>query len=101
MVTSSFILLELADGLSRAGDRKLCAEFLHDLKANGSMRVVEVSESLLWRGFDLYARRQDKEWSLTDCTSFVIMEDENITEALTGDRHFEQAGFSALFIRTA
>ena len=42
------------------------------------------------------ADRHDKDWSLTDCISFVVMEDQRITDALTGDRHFEQAGFKAL-----
>jgi len=45
---------------------------------------------------DLFAQRQDKDWSLTDCLSFVVMQDEGITQALTGDKHFEQAGFTAL-----
>jgi hypothetical protein len=40
--------------------------------------------------------RRDKDWPLTDCISFVVMADEEITDALTGDRHFEQAGFVAL-----
>jgi hypothetical protein len=47
-------------------------------------------------GTDLYSRRSDKEWSLTDCISFVVMQEQGIGEALTGDRHFEQAGFRAL-----
>lgn len=45
---------------------------------------------------DLYRARPDKEWSLTDCTSFVVMNECGLTDALTGDRHFEQAGFKAL-----
>jgi hypothetical protein len=44
----------------------------------------------------LYDARPDKDWSLTDCISFVVMGDERLTEALTGDRHFVQAGFVAL-----
>jgi len=47
-------------------------------------------------GIQLYASREDKEWSLTDCISFFVMQREAITEALTGDHHFEQAGFVAL-----
>lgn len=44
------------------------------------------------------ATRPDKDWSLTDCTSFVVMQDAGINEALTGDRHFEQAGFKTLLL---
>lgn len=44
----------------------------------------------------LYAARLDKGWSLTDCISFVVMQQHGIREALTGDRHFAQAGFVAL-----
>ena len=47
-------------------------------------------------GVRLYVARPDKDWSLTDCISFVVMRERGITEALTGDRHFEQAGFVAL-----
>jgi predicted nucleic acid-binding protein len=43
-----------------------------------------------------YAARPDKDWTLTDCISFVVMEDEGITDALTGDQHFVQAGFKVL-----
>jgi len=48
---------------------------------------------------DLYRRRQDKDWSLTDCISFVVMADEGLTESLTADRHFEQAGFARCWCR--
>lgn len=48
------------------------------------------------RSIKLYASRPDKQWSLTDCISFEVMRREGITEALTGDHHFEQAGFVAL-----
>ena len=48
------------------------------------------------KGVGLYAARPDKDWSLTDCISFVVMQEHGITDALTGDHHFEQAGFKAL-----
>jgi predicted nucleic acid-binding protein len=47
------------------------------------------------RGLELYEQRPDKKWSLTDCISFVVMKDEGLQEALTGDEHFQQAGFAA------
>jgi predicted nucleic acid-binding protein len=58
--------------------------------------VVPPSTELFEAGIDLYSRRPDKEWSLTDCISFVVMQERGITEALTGDYHFVQAGFSIL-----
>lgn len=48
------------------------------------------------QGIELYSQRPDKNWSLTDCISFQVMKSFGITEALTGDHHFEQAGFVAL-----
>jgi uncharacterized protein len=48
---------------------------------------------LLWQ---LLASRQDKAWSLVDCSSFVTMQQNKITEALTNDHHFEQTGFIRL-----
>ena len=60
---------------------------------------IECIECLreLWRsGIELYEQRPDKNWSLTDCISFVVMERAGVSEALTGDHHFEQAGFVAL-----
>ena len=55
-----------------------------------------MSSELFQRGLLLYQERKDKEWQLTDCISFVVMKDEGVKEALTGDRHFDQAGFTAL-----
>jgi hypothetical protein len=57
---------------------------------------VPASEEVFERGLGLYRSRPDKEWSLTDCISFVVMQEQGIGEALTADRHFTQAGFVAL-----
>ena len=65
------------------------------MRASPRTRIIPLDSRLLQRGLDLLARRADKNWSLTDCISFVVMEEEGIQEALTIDRHFEQAGFKA------
>jgi hypothetical protein len=57
---------------------------------------VPASRELFDSGWALYQDRPDKDWSLTDCISFVAMRERGIIEALTGDHHFEQAGFRAL-----
>ena len=58
--------------------------------------MVWSERSLFEAGLRLYASRRDTEWSLTDCISFVVMKQHNLTEALTADHHFEQAGFIPL-----
>lgn len=60
------------------------------------MKIIRLTPALLDRGIQRFRDRPDKDWPLTDCVSFVVMEDEGIREALTGDQHFEQAGFTAL-----
>ena len=77
-------------------ERMAAADFTQRLRKAPNTRIVPATEELLWRGFALYRSREDKEWSLTDCISFIVMADEALTEALTGDHHFTQAGFTAL-----
>ena len=59
-------------------------------------RVLSSSPQLYAAGLNLYRRRRDKLWQLTDCISFAVMKEQHVREALTGDQHFEQAGFTAL-----
>ena len=96
IVTTEFILLELGNACARAEDHGDFLALLAGIRASPRTRVVPLDSRLLQRGLDLFANRPDKNWSLTDCISFVVMQDEGLTEALTGDSHFEQAGFKAL-----
>ena len=97
IVTTEFVLLELADGMARPPARETFVRTCNLLRADPRVQIVEASTELWERGRELYANRPDKEWSLTHCTSFVVMTDRGITDALTGDRHFfQQAGFVAL-----
>lgn len=97
IVTTRWVLAETADAMCRGKTRQMTAGFLMELESDPDTIVVKHSEDLYHRGLKLYAERPDKEWSLTDCISFVVMEEHGITDALTGDRHFEQAGFKAVF----
>lgn len=67
-----------------------------DLRVNSSVAIIDANAHNFDAGFQLYAARSDKQWSFVDCTSFAIMQSEGIVEALTGDHHFEQAGFTLL-----
>jgi predicted nucleic acid-binding protein len=96
LLTTAWVLTEWADGMAAPGRRRSVLPFLQSLRADPLLTIVPPSADLFDRGLDLYDQRPDKEWSLTDCISFVVMQDHGITEALTGDHHFEQAGFVAL-----
>jgi predicted nucleic acid-binding protein len=96
LVTTCWVLTEVADALSAPKNRQSALELISNLRRNPAVEVLSPDLDLFDRGLDLYARRADKEWSLTDCISFVVMSDRGLTDALTGDHHFEQAGFRAL-----
>ena len=97
-VTTTAVLLEVADAMTAPVWRGVCATFLEELPKQSGTSVRSLDEDLWKRGLELYGSRSDKDWSLTDCISFVVMKDEGLEEALTGDWHFEQAGFKALLV---
>ena len=86
----------MADGLARSANRNVFRRLLVNLHANPANHVIPTSDELFEKGVTLYDARPDKRWSLTDCISFVVMGERGIREALTGDHHDEQAGFTAL-----
>jgi predicted nucleic acid-binding protein len=92
------ILLEIGDGYARVGRRAKGIALLDRLLNEERYRVFPLTESLLQRGLELYFAHADKDWGLTDCVSFSLMAEERISEALTADGHFRQAGFTALLL---
>ena len=95
-VTTSWVLIELADAMHLPRDRTLASHFIDRLRTAEKSHIVPASEEQLQRGLALYTSRPDKAWSPTDCLSFIVMADERLTQALTGDHHFTQAGYLAL-----
>ena len=96
VVTTEWVLTDLADGLAKYGTRRVFKLVYDDLVADPATKIVGSSDELWKQGRLMYESRPDKQWSLTDCLSFVVMERQRIGEALTGDHHSEQAGFVAL-----
>lgn len=68
---------------------------------NSQHLCSSVDTTLLKRALQLYTARADKTWGLTDCISFVVMQDQKLTEAITADQHFVQAGYRALLLINA
>jgi len=96
LVTTRAVLLEIGNALSKQRYRSAAIQLLNAVEADSDVEIVPLSERLYARAFKLYRERPDKEWGLTDCISFAVMDERGLTEALTADEHFRQAGFRVL-----
>jgi predicted nucleic acid-binding protein len=91
LVTTEYVLAEVGDAMATSRLRQAFPRALRRLRSEPAVEIVPGSTGLFQRGVQRYEDRPDKQWSLTDCISFAVMEERGIREALTGDRHFEQA----------
>lgn len=89
------IFVEVGNALS-AFNRSGAIQFIEQCYTTANIKVVTINTTLLENALALYQSRPDKMWGLTDCISFVVMEQQNLHIALTSDQHFVQAGFIAL-----
>jgi predicted nucleic acid-binding protein len=96
VITTQAILLEIGNAFSRRRHRAAAVRVLDALEADPNGGIVVLSAQLYEQAFQLYRGRPAKEWGLTDCISFIVMRERGITDALTGDEHFQRAGFRAL-----
>jgi len=96
IITSDFIIIEVGNFLSGVSARQRFTTFIHALRQDQQTSIVPASNKLVIAGIELYLHRPDKAWSLTDCISFEIMREHGIHDALTADKHFEQAGFGVM-----
>ena len=93
LISTEFILLEIADALSAPSLRSRTTAFIEGLRQLPVLHIIPASQELFAAGWELYCQRPDKDWGLTDCTSFAAMTQAHIMQAFTSDHHFEQAGF--------
>ncbi|MEO8435699.1 MAG: PIN domain-containing protein [Pyrinomonadaceae bacterium] len=96
LVTSSYVLVEVVTLLNNRGLHSKAVELGKNLLSSRLFNVVHVNEELFYEAWSYFQKHKDKRYSLTDCVSFVLMKKLRITEALTFDRHFVQAGFVKL-----
>ena len=97
IVTTNYVLSELVVLLgSRGQQRPAVINYIETIRPDDWVEIVHIDESLDKKAWQLLANRLDKEWSLVDAISFIVMEERGITETLATDRDFEQAGFVRL-----
>ena len=99
LIVTEYVLVEMMDTLSHPSLRIGAHGMYRLLTSSPEITVVAASSSLLRCGVELHHRRPDKDWSLTDCISFAVMEERRITQALAFDSHFQQAGYEPLLRR--
>lgn len=98
-LVTEYVLWETANALSLPAERPKFHALLARLRSNPVTELLAANPALWEAGIQFHAERADKEWSLTDCISFLVMRERGITQALAHDHHFEQAGFEALLRR--
>lgn len=97
IVTSQMVLIEFLNHYAALGQlfRQRAVQVVRSLQET-DIEIVPQTDGQFETALMLYAQRQDKEWGLVDCASFLIMQEQGITEALAYDEHFKQAGFIPL-----
>ena len=98
IVTSQAVLTEFLNHFAAFGPqfRQKAVQVVESLKQSADVEIIVQTSEQFEAALVLYANRPDKEWGLTDCNSFLIMQKRGITEVLAHDEHFTQAGFVAL-----
>jgi len=96
LITTRAILLEIGNASSRSNHRKIAIDILNSLELDKNVTIVPLTEELYKAAYKLYSSRVDQEWGMTDCVSFTVMKQFNLTDSLTTDHHFRQVGFNPL-----
>jgi uncharacterized protein len=96
IITTSLVLIEMADGLSRVRHRQAAIELQERITCSLRIEVVQSTSDHEARAWKLFGQRSDKEWGMTDCVSFIVAHDRQIEDVFSADHHFEQAGFRLL-----
>ena len=95
LVTTDAVLLEIGNALAR-NFKEASIQIIEYFLTSDEVEIIPLNTQLFARAFELYRSHLDKSWGLIDCVSFVVMRDFGLTESLTADKHFEQAGFAVL-----
>jgi uncharacterized protein len=98
LLTTEFVCIEITNGLASLKFRQAATRIIRSLQENALVRIIPASTELFQQALSLYEQRTDKDWGMTDCASFVVMTENKLTDALTTDDHFRQAGFKALLL---
>lgn len=95
-ITSDYVLDETVTLVRFAHSHSKALEFARTVVSSKATRVLYVGQENFLKALDLFSESSDKEWSFTDCVSFILMRNLNLTTAFAFDPHFQQAGIHTL-----
>lgn len=93
-ITTDYVLVEICNALSK--HKSLALKTLENFQTSEDIRIIKITDDVFDQAIAMYTKYSDKDWGLTDITSFLVMQQEKTREAFTGDHHFQQFGFKAL-----
>lgn len=93
-IITDYVLVEVCNALSK--HKSLALKALEHLQTSKDINLITITDAIFTKGIEMYKKYSDKDWGLTDITSFIVMQEEVMNEVFTGDHHFEQFGFRTL-----
>ncbi len=96
LFTTDAILMEIGNAFSTIQRRAQGSKIIRDFLKSRHIIVINLSPEYFQKAVQFYEERNDKEWGLTDCFSFIVMNEYHLEASLTVDHHFSQAGFKIL-----
>ena len=101
LLVTRAVMLEIGNSLSKARYRAAALALLNALEVDASVEIIELNADDYRAAMQMFQSHTDKEWGLVDCISFVVMRRRGLSDALTADSHFVQAGFRALLLENS
>jgi predicted nucleic acid-binding protein len=101
LVTTRAVLLEIGNALAKPRYRVAAIQLLESLEGDPNVEIIPMSEGLYHQAIQLYRERLDKDWGITDCVSFVVMQDRGLTSALTTVNTINKPDFLRSFVKGA
>ena len=98
ILTTEAVLWEWMNAFANSGTRRTAVEGYRRCHEDPYVQIVPFAADTVAAAVRIYEARHDKDWSLTDCMSFLVMQQRQVSRALTTDHHFSQAGFQAVLL---
>jgi uncharacterized protein len=99
LITTDYVIDETLTLVKLRTESQVALALLDRIEQSDTVTIERVDAARFQAAKNLFRKHADHDYSFTDCTSFVLMRELKLTEALTIDAHFAEAGFKLLLPR--